>query len=505
MEEQIDPSTLVAQYLDLRVSADGKSRLYFPGTDDAYFGSTLSPSAVGTAEDCMHKWGLQRLDNVPRPENYQAERGTTVHNQLEAWLKHGTGPITKNMAKVLAEFPAPGTCEPEGEFGFVFGRPGHEYVHKGRFDVRQVGVIQDLKTTGDLRWKKTPAQLRADLQANVYALAEMLRSNLDTVVCKWVYAQVPTPIRLDDKGEIDHEASLRAARDPDFEIKRVETTEVTLTRQEVMRTLALFVPTCERMMEAIEEKKRAADLPKDASSCEAYGGCAYKKSGACEVPAGGGLLAILKQEKARDASKTASTTTTEKKMGLLGKFAKKETTAAVQKVVLRDDDVSAVSSLLTVIAPVQAAAPEPSAASAVKGSLAARLASVVGGGPKATAVGAALDAAPTHSVHATGIVGINPADAAPPWTQEQQAAESEKIAAGVKSLKGTDALPEDSITAQTVAAQDAEIEAEKAAKKAAKKPKGIVGATATSPLPEGDAMLAVLTRIADSLEKIAGK
>jgi hypothetical protein len=175
----------------------------------------------------------------------------------------------------------------------------------------------------------------------------------------------------------------------------------------------------------------------------------------------------------------------------------------VQKVVLRDDDVSAVSPLLTVIAPVQAEAPEPSAASAAKGSLAARLAAVVGGGPKATAVGAALDAAPTHSVHATGIVGINPADAAPPWTQEQQAAESEKIAAGVKSLKGTDALPEDSITAQTVAAQDAEIEAEKAAKKAAKKPKGIVGATA--PLPEGDAMLAVLTRIADSLEKIAGK
>ena len=260
-EENIDPSTLVARHLEVRVSADGKSRLYVPGTDDAYFGPSLSPSAIGTAEDCFHKWGLQRLDNVPRPENYQAERGTTVHAQLEAWLKHGTAPITEGMAKVLAEFPAPGTCETEGEFGFVFGRPGAEYVNKGRFDVRQVGVIQDLKTTGDLRWKKTEAQLRADLQANVYALAEMLRSNLDTVRCKWVYAQVPTPVRLADNGEVDHDASLRAARDPEFAIKRVETTEVLLTRQEVMRTLALFVPTCERMMEAIEEKKRAADLP----------------------------------------------------------------------------------------------------------------------------------------------------------------------------------------------------------------------------------------------------
>jgi hypothetical protein len=405
------------------------------------------------------------------------------------------------MAKVLAEFPAPGACETEGEFGFVFGRPDHEYVHKGRFDVRQVGVIQDLKTTGDLRWKKTEAQLRADLQANVYALAEMLRSNLDTVRCKWVYAQVPTPVRLDDKGEVDHEASIRAARDPDFEIKRVETTEVTLTRQEVMRTLSLYVPICERMMEAIEAKKRAADLPKDSASCESYGGCPYKKSGACEVPAGGGLLAILKQDKARDASKTASTTTTEKKMGLLGKFAKKEATESTTETKAAAPAAQAKEEVV-----VQAAAATTSA-SAAKGSLAARLAAVVGGGQKAAAVASALDAAPTHSVHATG---VNPPDAAPPWTKDEQAAESEKIAAGVKAPKGTDALPADSITAQTVAAQDAEIEAEKAAKKAAKKPRGAVAtsaATSAPPaaLPEGDAMLAVLTRIADALEKIAGK
>lgn len=482
-DENIDVSTLVAQHLEVRVSADGKSRLYFPGTDDAYFGSTLSPSAVSTAEECMHKWGLQRLDNMPRPENYQAERGTTVHNQLEAWLKHGAEPITKNMAKVLEHFPAPGACETEGEFGFVFGRPDKEYVHKGRFDVRQVGVIQDLKTTGDLRWKKTEAQLRADLQANVYALSEMLRSNLDTVRCKWVYAQVPTPVRLDDNGEVDHEASLREARNPDFEIRRVETTEVTLTRAEVMRTLALFVPLAERMMDAIENKKRAADLPKDSSACEAYGGCPFKKSGACEVPAGGGLLAILKQEKARDASKTASTET-RTTMGLLGKF-NGSAVKVESKVEAKAQEVV-----------VQAAAPAASPPKA--GSLAARLAAVAGAA-KAPAVSAALDAAPTHSVHATG---VNPPDAAPTWTKEEQAAESEKITAGVKAPKGTDALPAESVTAQTVAAADAEIEAEKATKKLAKK--AAVKGSAPA-LPSDDGMLLVLTRIADALEKIANK
>jgi hypothetical protein len=497
-DENIDLTSLVAQHLEVRVSADGKSRLYFPGTDDAYFGSTLSPSAVSTAEDCMHKWGLQRLDNVPRTENYQAERGTTVHAQLEAWLKHGTAPITKGMAKVLEHFPAPGACETEGEFGFVFGRPDREYVHKGRFDVRQVGVIQDLKTTGDLRWKKTEAQLRADLQANVYALSEMLRSNLDTVRCKWVYAQVPTPVRLDDKGEVDHEASLREARNPDFEIKRVECTEATLTRAEVMRTLSLFVPLAERMMDAIENGKRAADLPKESSACESYGGCPYKKSGACEVPAGGGLLAILKQDKARDASKTASTTTTantEKKMGLLGKFnnAAKPAETKAEEVVVQAAPAPTPAST------PPPAAPAPAPAAAAKGSLAARLAAVVGGGAKASAVSAALDAAPTHSVHATG---VNPPDAAPTWTKEEQAIESEKITAGVKAAKGTDALPAESITAQTAAAAEAEIEAEKAAKKTTKKAAVKGGAPV---LPSDDGMLAVLTRIADALEKIANK
>lgn len=441
----------------------------------------------------MHKWGLSRLDNVERVPNYQAERGTTVHNQLEAWLKKGTEPITRGMAKVFAHFPAPGSCDAEGEFGFVFGRPDREYIHKGRFDVRLPGVIQDLKTTGDLRWRKTEAQLRADLQANVYALAEMLRSGVDTVTCKWVYAQVPTPVKLDAAGEVDHEASMSEARNPDFEIKRVEVTETTLTRAEVMRNLSLYVPLAERMMEAIEEGKKAADLPKNSSSCEAYGGCPFKKSGACEVPPGGGLLAILKQEKQRDASKTASGAT-EKKMGLGNRLLKKSSSDAAPSAPPPPPEAPRAAQTET----------KPSSA------LTSRIASLVGGA-KSAAVKEALEKAPEHSVHATG---INPPDAAPPWTQEEQAAQAQKIADGVKAPKGTDALPAESVTAQTVAAQEAEIEAEKVAKKAAKKVKGSTTAT-TAPVAmphpghfvgePSDALVLVLTRIADLLEKIANK
>jgi hypothetical protein len=61
------------------------------------------------------------------------------------------------------------------------------------------------------------------------------------------------------------------------------------------------------------------------------------------------------------------------------------------------------------------------------------------------------------------------------------------------------------VTAQPVAAEEAEIEADKAAKKAAKKVKGATVASPAAALPADDDLVAVLKRIADSLEKIANK
>jgi hypothetical protein len=463
---------------------DGKSRLFRPGSDEGYYGPSLSPSAMSTAEECLHKWALSRLDNVQRPINYQAERGTTVHAQLESWLKTGAAPTTQGMAQVFTHFPAPGTCETEGEFGFIFGRPGKEFVVKGRFDARQKGIVYDLKTTGDMRWKKTPAQLEVDLQASVYALAEMLRNNLDSVTCRWVYAQVPSPIRYLDNGEVDSDGSERECRSAEFEIKRAAPVEMVLTRERVMRTLAEYLPLAERMMEAINEKKKAADMPKEASACESYGGCPFKKSGACVVPAGGGFLALVKQEKERDARKSAETPQQEKtKMGLLSKFAAKETTS---------------TPAAAPPAPTPAPAAEaPPAASGANNALLARLSKVTG---KTQEVAAALATAPTHDVRA---VGINPPDAAPVWTQEQQAEKGKEIAEGVKAPKGTDALPEDSVTAQTVAAQEAEAEVK--AKKTKRSVAAAPAAPPAAPAAQNDEMMTLLRRIADSLERLAAK
>ena len=202
------------------------------------------------------------------------------------------------------------------------------------------------------------------------------------------------------------------------------------------------------------------------------------------------MLAILKQEKERDASKTASKTPTEKKMGLKDRFKKD-----------KDAEIPAAKAPAQVVEQPAAVAAPPAEKKPATG-LTSRLAALVGGGAKAAAVSQALDSAPEHSVHATG---VNPPDAAPPWTQEEQAAQAQKIASGLKAPKGTDALPAESVTAQTVAAEEAEIEADKAAKKTAKKVKGATVASPAAALPADDDLVAVLKRIADSLERIANK
>ncbi len=69
---------------------------------------------------------------------------------------------------------------------------------------------------------------------------------------------------------------------------------------------------------------------------------------------------------------------------------------------------------------------------------------------------AAVDKAPTHAVGATLAVGINPPDAAPEWTAEQQAAEAERIAKRYGSVEsGSAELLEPEVVPTEGAASDA--------------------------------------------------
>jgi hypothetical protein len=504
LEEPFRSAALTTLHLDVRPFG-GKDKLFLPGSNDVYQGFTLSPSAMDTAEACMHKWALSRLDNHERESTPAAVRGTTTHAQLDAWLKAGTEPATKNMSAVLKHFPAPGQCESEQIFGFIFGREGREFVVSGRYDARlashvQVqadgststvpGTIYDLKTTSDFRYVKSESQLKVDIQAAIYCLHDMLRSKTLVARACWVYALVPKPENMEE------------ATSTAFEIKRSKTVDVILTFDECVATLRAYVSLAEAMAEAIESKKKAKDVEKNSDSCADYGGCPWKKNGLCEVPVGGGFFALMKSEKDRGSAAASRreergeqlvTINTERKMGLGARFATTTTpaapappTAATSAVARPEVEAPAAGGLGGRFAP-KAAAPAPGlGAQAPNTAAIARVADVgTNGGPAGSlmdrlrgigAGSAAVAAVANGTQHdvspaAPRAVGINPPDAAAEWSLDEQVRQAALIAAG-KSAAAAAALPPASPTAQAQAETEAQkaaaVEADKAQKAAQK-------------------------------------
>lgn len=405
-----------------------------------YAGPTISPSALETATACPRSWALSRLDNLERPGSPRADLGSERHSELEAWLRYHQAPSTTGMARVLPHFPMPAPTgsgvRSEELFGFIFGRDGREIVFSGWKDARlppdavsSVGstpVVYDLKTTGDFRWKKTPTQLRENLQAAVYALDEMLRYGTDMALLRWVYAQ------LDGVG---HVVRVETVSDGDVG-------GVLITKAQAVSVLEQYLDTAEMMLEAIGGGKKAADMAQNGDSCELYGGCGWKRIGgsenaspsvkpgevACRVPdGGGGFFAQLKQ--ARKRPDLVTITKERKDMALGSRFSKQLNGTAVDVVVPAPSKVEQVAAHNGA-----AAGAAPTAPVAASGSLVARLRSMASTPAAAAQVEQAAQAAPVRAV------GVNPPDAAPEWTAEEQAVEAEKIANGGKlTAPGVDA------------------------------------------------------------------
>ncbi len=386
----------------------GKWGLIWPSQAGAlagtiYDGPTVSPSSCETYTECGHKWALPRLDDLEKPPNRSADLGTSRHAELERWLKEAKQPTGEGMSAVLKHFPSPGTCETEVMFGFCvevvtetapdgsapregqtvrgeiqrivfsgwvdartsslgFERKGGLTARKedGRTVLVQTGsvfvegpmnsVVYDLKTTKDLKWKKTAAQLRANIQAAIYTLAELLRvdealieeheshrtvyepNDEDFVVLKWVYAKLK---EINGSDEVMGEGRILSVhtsseRTPGMSEKDFDETDptkaqgVTMTRAQAVAVIEQYIPAAQQILGFISAKAKAKDVPKNFDSCAGYGGCGWKIRGgergpkgqrpspsvqpgqvACEVGFGSGFMAQHKQERARLGLDTA--------------------------------------------------------------------------------------------------------------------------------------------------------------------------------------------------------
>jgi hypothetical protein len=158
---------------------------------------TLVPRRVG----CRRKWKFQRLRGK-QGSTPAAEFGHQCHLNLENYMRHGTwtpeiakSPEGKCLAAGLAYFPPPrvGLAETEiyEEIGGVLWMMQADAVSQW---IPGVSIlVQDLKTTGDLKWQKTPEQLADDPQRIAYAAWAASHVDVRSVTAEWVYCRRKPP------------------------------------------------------------------------------------------------------------------------------------------------------------------------------------------------------------------------------------------------------------------------------------------------------------------------
>lgn len=221
-----------------------------------------SPSQIDTFRLCARKWAFTRI--LPGRSNKYADLGTAVHSALEAWLINGTAlDLTSEVGQIAAagiqHLPRPGLCSIESSFSFETGTARYTGRRDMRFRDTSEGpravdvleVIGDHKTTGDLKWAKTPEDLKTDPQGVIYAMS-VFKEEPRAKDCelRWVYYRTKKPYK-------SHRVSL------------VVTYEETIERMKGIDATALEMST-------FGEKPDPLTVPPTHTACDAYGGCPYQ-------------------------------------------------------------------------------------------------------------------------------------------------------------------------------------------------------------------------------------
>ena len=134
----------------------------------------------------------------------------------------------------------------------------------------------DHKTTSDLRWQKTPEELKTDIAATLYAV-DYFRDHPDEneVELRWVYYQTKNT-------------------------KKSAVTRLRVIQTETWQQFLAIEKIAETM--AVAATKRALDLPPTINHCSAYGGCPHQ--GRCNLSPFDKMRSYVEQNKLTALLKT---------------------------------------------------------------------------------------------------------------------------------------------------------------------------------------------------------
>lgn len=341
--------------------------------------AVFSPSGLTLARRCLNAWGRRYLLGLRKPEltwvealampvpkakvkskptaeerkakkvynsKFRPALGKECHARLESYYQGGNVDWYDRVGAIvlpgLEYLPHPDVCakvEAEGEIEIVVDGVSFKgfrdlLVQIGAerwtsagitFDVGE-WLLVDHKTTftfdyfdreKTLRTVKTPEQLRADPQANLYAYDVMRRLGLKTLRCRWLYYRTEdAPKALPVDFEIIWESASAIVAELVTEAKRLtEYVLAALDKPDAVRTL----------LEGLE---------RNAFSCGDFGGCEHhsenEQGGDCTPPSispGALLVQLRTKQKARAALPPKPKTERARKAGHMG-FRNKPSTSA---------------------------------------------------------------------------------------------------------------------------------------------------------------------------------
>jgi hypothetical protein len=366
-----------------------KSDLEFYFRGKPYKGPTISSSAYSKFYSCEHKWGLYAIAQVPQTEKRSTEVGKQAHAYLEDWLVFAKVPPATPLGMrmldsgVLEHFPQPKAQGLRSEGVFAFGACLTDNIEDmvvfwGYKDVELDDLVQDLKSTSDLCWAKTPEELLEDPQATIYAMDNLLLTGRREARCRWVYFTTKGPVAC----------------------KHVE---VTFTFDKALDNVARIYEAALRMSRILRDGDTTVeDLPRNPLHCGEFGGCDYLPLCKNKMRAGAAFLAQRHQSKLEQERKKGE----EQYMNALEKVKAKLAQSGVQVPAnLPKQPVSPAPSPAPAASPTPAKPPLPALSSA-KGRLAAAV---------AAAAGTAKPAEPAR--------GVVPPDAPTPRATEEEEGE----------------------------------------------------------------------------------
>ena len=222
---------------------------------------TISASQISTFRDCPRKWAFDKIDSVPRAETEATNAGKAIHDEIEAWYKHGTTPLKRESKALLQHLPPRG----EGllvEWGFEFAWPGIEAIAHGFVDLVDLNTntVYDHKTTKNLaRYAKSPETLAEDPQQILYGVAHRVlnRPSDSNVRLQWTY--------------VERESTPRPDRAPKTNpVSRIQ------DLSEVESGLRLLTPVVEEIVQIRKSGKKAPEVRHDTGACYKYGKCHYR-------------------------------------------------------------------------------------------------------------------------------------------------------------------------------------------------------------------------------------